>query len=189
MCYNLEVSLTTGILSIIIGFIVHQRELTINQIHQVNFFLIFSSMQLSDSLLWYSGMEKNALNYYTSSILVPLILYLQIFYNLYIRNKLRNNYVNLILVLWFLYLFYKFNGYSVPLCSYNLSSPVWANAKLYLIELLLFIVSISYPDRQSFTFMSIFLIIIKYIFKAAVGTWWCFLSAFFSLYLIFNVGK
>ena len=61
MCYNLEVSLSTGIFSYLSGYLVLQRELTNNEYHCVLFFLLFSTVQFADSLLWISEMKKNML--------------------------------------------------------------------------------------------------------------------------------
>ena len=53
--------------------------------------MIFSSMQLSDAILWYTGMKKNTVNYLTTSLLIPLILSLQVIYNLYTNYKNKKN--------------------------------------------------------------------------------------------------
>ena len=102
MCYNLEVSLSTGIFSYLSGYLVLQRELTNNEYHCVLFFLLFSTVQFADSLLWISEMKKNMLNYITTSFIIPALLSSQIFFNIYVFNKIRNPLILFFMVLYIL---------------------------------------------------------------------------------------
>ena len=61
MCYNFEVSLGTGIAAYILGYVLFQRNLTEKEIQIIIAFLIFSSMQFVDAILWFSKMKKDLL--------------------------------------------------------------------------------------------------------------------------------
>jgi len=63
MCYNLELSLGTGISAYVLSYILFQRKLSENDMKRLTAFMIYSSMQFADSLLWMSNMKKNMLNY------------------------------------------------------------------------------------------------------------------------------
>ena len=86
MCFSFEASITTVIISWSIGFFLLSRTLDDYQRKNVIFLLIFSSMQIADSILWYINMKKNRINYIVTSVLIPFILGLQIFYNIFIIN-------------------------------------------------------------------------------------------------------
>ena len=188
MCFSLEVSLGTGIISYLTGYIVFQRNLSIEEKNMVYGFLIFSSIQLADSLLWLSDMKKNNLNYYTTSILIPFLLSLQIYWNLFVINKM-DNYLAYFLIIWsIIYLFIRLNGYSRPLCINNISSPVWSGRDITLIEAIMFAILISYPSTFLFLLYLFTILFIKYIFKGAIGSLWCFISVYMWLYAYFVIG-
>ena len=188
MCFSLEVSLGTGIISYLTGYIVLQRDLSNYEKNIIYFFLIFSTIQFADSLLWLSDMKKNNLNYYTTSILIPFLLYLQIYWNIFVFNKV-NNYISyLAMICISIYLFIRFNGYSKPLCKNNISSPVWANKELYLIEVIVFAGLICYSNKNCFIVSVLSLLFILYIFKGAIGSLWCFISVYLWLYAYFYIG-
>lgn len=188
MCYNLEVSFGSGLLSYILCFLILQRKLTIKERQNVYFVLIFSSMQFVDTLLWYSGMKHNNLNYYTTSILIPFILSLQILFNIFIINKYYNPIAIILVILGIIYLFYNFNGYSKPLCLNNLSSPVWANNEITLFEAFIFATFIFYPNWKNIILTMILILLIKFFINGAIGSWWCFISVFLSVYYYFAFG-
>ena len=84
MCFSFEVSLGTGLFSWCIGLFLLSKKLTKQARLKVYFLLIFSSMQFADAILWYNKMRRNNINYYTTSVLVPLILAIQILFNILI---------------------------------------------------------------------------------------------------------
>ena len=53
-------------------------------------------------------MKKNKINYLTTSVLIPLILSLQVLYNVYVRNKNKNKYLSAITIILLVYLFLRF---------------------------------------------------------------------------------
>ena len=191
MCFSLEVSLGTGIISYLTGYIVLQRDLSNYEKSIVYWFLIFTTMQFADSLLWLSDMKKNNLNYYTTSIFIPFLLSLQVYYCVFILNNMNHYLLYIGMICLTIYLFIRFNGYSRPFCTNNLSSPVWANKELYLIEVIIFAALVNYPIAINyFPFFSSVLAIlfIKYIFKGAIGSLWCLISVYMWLYAYFVFG-
>lgn len=189
MCYNLEVSLSTGIFSYLSGYLILQRELTNYEYHCVLFFLLFSTVQFADSLLWISEMKKNMLNYITTSFIIPALLSSQVFFNIYVFNKIRNPLILFFMVLYILGLFYTFNGYSKPLCSNNISSPRWGNKEISLWQAFLFAALICYPDLKLFSLSIVAILFIKYIIKGSIGSLWCFIAAFTGIFYYFTFGK
>ena len=189
MCYNLEVSLGSGLLAYILGFLILQRKLTIKEKQYIYALFIYSSIQFADALLWYSGMKHNKLNYYTTSILIPLILSLQVLFNIFIINKSENPIIIVITILYISYLFYRFNGYSKPLCSNNLSSPVWSNKDILVIEAIFFAILIFYPNINNIILSVVVILLIKLLINGAIGSWWCFISVFASIYYYITFGK
>ena len=88
MCFSFEISIGTFLVSWTISLYLLNKNLTMKQKHNVIFLMIFSSIQLADAILWYIKMEKNIINYYVTSYIIPIILSLQIIYNIYVRNKI-----------------------------------------------------------------------------------------------------
>ncbi len=50
------------------------KKLTKSEKYNIYFLIIFSSMQLADSILWLTKMKKNTINYLVTSFLIPVIL-------------------------------------------------------------------------------------------------------------------
>jgi len=188
MCYSFEVSLLGGILTYILGFIILQRKLNVKERQYVYFLFIFSSIQFADALLWYSGMKKNNLNYYTTSILIPLILSIQVLFNFYIINKFKNPLIIIFSILLTIYFFYYFNGYSKPFCRNNLSSPIWGGSDISILGAFIFAIMIFYPNWKIILYSIIIITLIKIIIKGSIGSWWCFISIFFSVIYYFVFG-
>jgi len=163
--------------------------------------MIFSSMQLSDAILWYTGMKKNTINYLTTSVLIPLILSLQVLYNIYIRNrkknkennknknknKNKNRIITVFTSLIILYLFYRFNGYSRPLCSNKLSSPVWASKEIQLWELIVFATIIIYPNWNAIAY-TVFIVfpLIFILSGGGYGSLWCAVANILAIYYLYK---
>ena len=186
MCFSFEVSLTTFASSWLISFYLLTKKLTVYQRQRIIFLLIFSSMQLTDAILWFVDMKKNNINYYITSIAIPIILSLQILYNVLVINKCTNIYIIILAVLLCLYMFKRFNGYSKNLCKNKFASPVWGSKELKLWELMIFMIFIFYPYLQSVVIALFILIpIIHVVAGGAYGSLWCTVSnaiAFYYLY-------
>ena len=189
MCYNLEVSLSTGIFSYLSGYLILQRDLTKIEYKRVLFFILFSTIQFADSLLWLSDMKKNMLNYITTSIIIPTILTSQVIYNIYVFNKIRNPIVYMFILPYIIGLYVVFNGYSKPLCSNNFSSPQWANKEVPLWQAISFAALICYPYFNIFIAALVTILFIKYILKGSIGSLWCFISAFTGIFFYYTFGK
>lgn len=197
MCFSFRVSLGTFIFSWSTCIYLLNKGLSESNRHNVIFMMIFSSMQLSDAILWYTGMKKNTINYLTTSVLIPLILSLQVLYNVYIRNRKKNeeknknkNKDNLMAVftgLIVLYLFYRFHGYSRPLCSNKLSSPVWASKELQLWELIVFAVIILYPRWKVIAY-TVFIVfpLIFILSGGGYGSLWCAVANLLAIYYLYK---
>ena len=87
-----------------------------------------------------------------------------------------------------IYIYYNLNGYSAPLCSNNYSSPVWGNYKVNMFEIFVFAALISFPSWKLFIAIFSLAIMIKYYFKGAIGSWWCFIAAFLGVIYFLTMG-
>ena len=105
MCFSFEISLLTGIFSWSVAFYLLKKPLTTIQRQNVIMLLIFSSVQFADAILWYIKMKKNNVNYVVTSLIIPIILSLQIIYNIYVINNINNTYVNIIIFILVIYVF------------------------------------------------------------------------------------
>lgn len=186
MCFSFQASISTFIVSWSISIYLLNKKLTSNQRHNVIMLMIFSSMQALDAILWYVKMKKNVINYIITSFAIPLVLSLQLYYNLVIVNKFDSPYVLLGLLLATIYMFFKFNGYSKSLCNNKLASPIWGNNEIKIWEFILFAILVLYPSKSGI-FMSIFIVlpIIYFYFGGAYGSLWCALANYCAIdYLI-----
>ena len=187
MCFSFEVSIGTFLVSWGISLYLLNKGLNKKQKQNIIFLMIFSSIQLADAILWYNGMKKNNINYITTSFIIPLILSLQILYNVYIRNNNKNPLITLIVFLVIIYMFYRFNGYSESLCK--LSSPVWGSKELRIQEFVLFSILILYPinhqtkDRIIILLSGIIAIMIG---GGCSGSLWCAIANIISLYYLYK---
>ena len=191
MCFSFEVSIGTFIVSWVISLYLLNKGLTKDKQQHIIFLMIFSSIQLADAILWYNKMKKNNINYLVTSYLIPLLLSLQILYMVFIVNHssfikiIDDNYLKIFIPILLLYMFYRFNGYSVSLCNNKLSSPIWGSNEIKLWELVLMSFLIFYPDYYMW-FATLFLfLLIKILVGGGYGTLWCAitnLAAFYYLY-------
>ena len=188
MCFSFEVSIGTFLVSWGISIYLLNKGLNIKQKQNIIFLMIFSSIQLADAILWYNGMKKNNINYITTSFIIPLILSLQILYNVYIRNNNKNIFLTLIVILVILCIFLRFNGYSDSLCNNKLSSPVWGSKELRVWELVLFSILILYPINHQAKDRIIILLsgLIAIMVGGAYGSLWCAIANIISLYYLYK---
>lgn len=154
----------------------------------IKFLMLFSTMQLADALLWYSGMKKNKLNYYTTSFLIPFILSLMVIYNLYYRNDFKDNMiVNLFTIAMCLYIFSKFHGYSKSICDGSLSSPVWGSEELRYWQIVIYGIAIMYPHWQTVGIELLIVVpLIYYFANGAYGSLWCAFANLMALRYLYE---
>ena len=176
MCFSFEISLLTGLFSWSVGLYLLTKNLTLEQKNSVKFLLIFSSMQFADAILWYIKMKKNNINYFITSFIIPLILSLQILFNVYVRNNNKNIWIHIATIITILYLFIKFNGYSISSCKNKLSSPIWGSNEILFLEIMIFSLFISYPDYGDLIGITLMILFIKIFFGVAYGSLWCALA-------------
>ena len=186
MCFSLEVSMGTGLFCWTVGFyLLKYKNLTKKQRMKVYFLLIFSSIQFADAILWYIKMKPNRINYVVTSYVIPIILSVQILFNSYIRNHNTNRIIDILNITAIIYIFYKFNGYSLSSSCNKLSSPVWGNSEITLIELLVFAFLILYPNFNSFTLIDLAIIFSVFLyFKGGYGSIWCAIACLISIQLL-----
>lgn len=197
MCFSFEVSLYTGLFSWASGLYILSK----NNISQYNreftiFLLIFSLMQFSDAILWYIDMKQNNINYIVTSFVIPIILSLQIIYNIYYRScccffsskyTIRNNntVMDIIVFQAIVYLFYRFNGYSKSSCTNKLSSPIWGSTEIELWEILGFLILIAMPDIYVILLQFFILYFVKRIINGGIGSMWCAIANILAVYLLY----
>lgn len=175
MCFNFQVSLATFISSWSISYyLLENKDLSIKQEQNVKFLMIISLIQLFDAILWYIKMKKNKINYIITSFFIPFILAFQVYYNIVIRNNINEPFVLSALAMGTIYIFIKFNGYSVSLCNNKLASPIWGNNEIKIWEFVIFAILIFYPNWQYMLLIIFILLPIIYKFVGgAYGSLWC----------------
>jgi uncharacterized membrane protein (DUF485 family) len=174
MCFSLEASLGTFVFSWGASIYLLTKQLTASQRNNVIFLMIFSTMQLADAALWWNGMKKNALNYYVTSLAIPLILAAQLLFNAFIRNGGQVAWLNALALLGSFYGFVKLNGYSTSVCDGLLSSPIWASRELKYWEMVLFLIGIWYPGIPGIMLTAFVFFPLLYAFaKGGYGSLWC----------------
>jgi hypothetical protein len=187
MCFSFEVSIGTFLSSWGISlYLLKKRKLSKKNKQSIIFLMIFSSMQLADAILWYNNMKMNNINYYVSSIFIPLILSLQIIYNIYIRNDGKYVILNIIAPIICVLIFMKFNGYTTTsICKNKFSSPVWASNEIKLYEMVLFAIFVIYPN-WIYLFIACFILFpfLYFFINSSYGSLWCFIANFLSLYYL-----
>ena len=192
MCFSFEVSIGTFIVSWVISLYLLNKGLTKEKQQHIIFLMIFSSIQLADAILWYNKMKKNNINYLVTSYLIPLLLSLQILYMVFIVNDssfikiIDDNYLKIFIPILILYMFYRFNGYSVSLCNNKLSSPIWGSNEIKLWALILMSFLIFYPDYYMW-FATLFLfLLIKIFVGGGYGTLWCAITNLVAFYYLYK---
>tara|TARA_B100002019_G_scaffold292994_1_gene318157 strand:+ start:939 stop:1520 length:582 start_codon:yes stop_codon:yes gene_type:complete len=192
MCFSFEVSIATFIISWSISLYLLSKGLSKDGKNNVIFLMIFSSMQLSDAILWYNKMKRNNINYIVTSYLIPFILSLQILYKVFVTNHkaymevIDDKLLKILIVYLICYIFYRFNGYSKSLCDNKLSSPVWGPSELGIWELLIFTFIIWYPNYHLFFATLVLFALIKMIIGGAYGTMWCTIANLLAFYYLYK---
>ena len=192
MCFSFEVSIATFLISWSISLYLLSKGLSKDGKNDIIFLMIFSSIQLTDAILWYNKMKRNNINYVVTSYLIPFILSLQILYKVFVTNHKEYNKViddKLLKILIFIgicYLFYRFNGYSKSLCDNKLSSPVWGSNEIAVWELILFAFVLFYPDTVSFFSILFLFFLIKIFVGGAYGSMWCAITNLIAFYYLYK---
>ncbi len=191
MCFSFEISITTFIVSWCISIYLLNKDLNEIQRKNVIFLLIFSSMQFADSILWLINMKKNQINYIVTSFLIPFILSLQIIYNLFIINKVRNPIVIIFVLFYIIFIFMHMNSYSRK--SNNLfDSPIWGGKELPFINMLIFFILIVYGrvglsgEKLHFLLIGGMTLLLPFIFSAGYGSLWCAFANVLAFYYLFS---
>ena len=188
MCFSFEVSLGTFIFSWTTSLFLLYKNIPQNVINKkfIYFLMIFSTMQLWDAILWFIKMKKNAINYFVTSVLIPIILSMLILYNLYFINNYTNIFTHLFTLFAVIYIFNRFNGYTKCLCKNKFDSPIWGGKELTLFELILFNVLISFPRVDYIIFGSLFLYVLNKFYNSGYGSMWCSVANIFAFVFIFK---
>ena len=189
MCFSFEVSIATFLFSWSIGIYLLTKDLNKEEKYNVIFLLIFSSMQLVDAILWYSGMKRNNVNFYTTSYLIPSILAIQILFNVYYNNS-KNKFMIITALICVIILFFRFRGYSKGLCDNNFSSPIWASRELQFWEMIFFAFMIFYPNIKFFLMTTLILFpLLKIVSNGGYGSLWCAVSNLMAVYYLIEYRK
>jgi hypothetical protein len=173
MCFSFEVNISSFIISWSISLYLLRKKLSKEKKQAVILLMIFSTIQLFDTFLWYIKMEKNNINYIITSFFIPFVLCAQLFYNIIIINTFRDYLTILLLLILSIYIFVKFNGYSVSLCENKLSSPIWGNNEIKLWEIIIFSILVLYPNwKYIFIVSAIFFPIVYFYIGGSYGSLW-----------------
>ena len=191
MCFSFEVSIGTFIFSWSICLYLLSKNLNSQQINNVIFLMIFSSMQFVDAILWYINLKKNNINYIITSIIIPFILSLQIFYNLFVINKIRNSLVYLFVMFYIILNFSQWGSYTTK--STNMfNSPTWGGKEFSMLSMIIFFMLIMY-GRIGFSGEKLHHLIIGILtlsavsaFTGGVGSIWCSLANILAVYYYFK---
>tara|TARA_B110000495_G_C22707877_1_gene416409 strand:+ start:93 stop:656 length:564 start_codon:yes stop_codon:yes gene_type:complete len=186
MCFSFEVSISTFLISWGISLYLLNKGLNKNHKQNVVALMIFSSIQLADAILWFNKMKVNNINYVVSSYIIPLILSLQIIYNVFVRNNNNKNiYITIISIIYIIYLFNKLNGYSISLNNY-FKSPIWGANDFKIWEILLFTLLIFYP-RWSYVYYALIWFGLVMVFaNGAYGSLWCAVANMWALFYLYK---
>ena len=132
-------------------------------------------------------MKKNKINYYVTSIFVPLILSIQIIYNLYYRNSYNNILLNVFVVYIIISMFMKFNGYSISLCKGKFSSPIWGGNEISYLQMVIFCLLVFYPNWNMILFCALILFpFIRMISEGGYGSLWCAIANILAFIYLFT---
>jgi len=181
------VSLGTGIFSWTIALFLLSKNPTNTQHNKLIFLLLFSSIQFADAILWWNKMEKNSINYITTSVLIPLILSAQIVCNVYYMGGFNNRYLDIMVLGVIASIFYTLNGYSIPSCN-RFGSPKWGNynIKPYEALLFLFLITVSSNINIYSVVSHTIPLILAYLYMSGLGSGWCAIANIFSIIYLYS---
>ena len=192
MCFSFEISISTFIFSLFISLYLLRKKLSKYQQQNIIFLMIVSLMQLSDTILWYINMEENYINYIVTSYIIPLILSLQILYNIFIINKNTNIFIKLITILMCIIIFSWYNNTYTIKSKNPFSSPKWGGKSSSFFVILLFLILAFYGrvDSESGWIIPTSLCIITYLYSyrkgGGFGSLWCSVSNLLALFYLYK---
>jgi membrane-associated HD superfamily phosphohydrolase len=193
MCFSFEVSITTFIISWTISLYLLKKKLNETQRQNIIFLLIFSSIQFADSILWLINLKKNNINFLVTSFLIPFILSLQVFYNMFVINKIRNPIISILIFIYIFGIFAHMYGYSIK--SKNIfDSPIWGSKEATFINMLIFFGLIVYGrigfkgEKLHFSLIIIFALLLPFLFRGGYGSLWCAFANILAFYYLYNYG-
>ena len=187
MCFNFEVSIGTFAFSWTSAlYLLKRKTLTKEQYQEIIFLMIFSTIQLLDAILWWNKMKRNNINFFVTSYMFPLVISLQIFYNIFVRNNGDNFYLNILGMSLIIYIFPRFRGYSKSICNNYFSSPLWAEKEFTYLELMVFLILSIYPRWKIILLVIVILHIIMFLFKGGYGSLWCAVSNLLAIYYLYK---
>lgn len=196
MCFSFRVSIGTFIVSWGISLYLLSKKLTKKQRQNVIFLMIFSSMQLADAVLWLIKMKKNTINFVITTFIIPFILFLQLFYNLYVINGIKSMllipvYINCLIGIFFNYMFND-SRYGYSRASSNMfSSPIWGwDTKPLAIIIFLFLITygrIGFSGEKLHLIIGGFLtLLISFLLGGGYGSIWCAFANLLSIYYLYK---
>ena len=187
MCFSYEVSVATLIFSWSVGiYLLNSRKMSKVRRQAVIFLLIFSLIQLSDAVLWKIGMKHNAINYYVTSYLIPALLSSQIIYWTIVDTS-RGAFKNALSVIYVVYLFARFHGYSSQsLCKNGLSSPIWGSREIQWWEMVIFAYLITTSTTAFLLLVAVVFPLIWLLTGGGYGSMWCFISNALAVYYLYD---
>lgn len=174
MCFSSRVSLVTGVVCWLCALYIYIQTPQLKG--EALFLATYSSIQFADAIL-HSFPDENAINWATTSILVPFILCLQIAVHMKFRNETDNL---LPLLPAFAYIFWKFRGYSKPSCN-RWKSPVWGGKEITLPEFVIFSLLILYPRWNLLLLNWAYMAVVVHFVKGGYGSMWCSLACMFAV--------
>jgi len=188
MCFSYEVSLATFVFTWSICIYLLNKKLDSYIKKRIIFLMLYSTVQIPDAILWKIKLKKNNINYIITSYIIPILLSLQILYNVFYINNESSKFIHLISLCFIIYLFIKLNGYSTQICNGKNNSPVWGSNEFKLWELVLFASLIFYPDWKLYLTGGIILIFFTYYFNTCgYGSMWCALANIYAIYLLITI--
>lgn len=197
MCFSFRVSIGTFIVSWGISLYLLSKKLTKKQKQNVIFLMIFSSIQFADAILWLIKMKKNTINFVITTFIIPFILFLQIFYNLYVINGIKSMllipvYIYCLTGTFFKYIFDD-SRYGYSRASSNMfSSPIWGwHTKPLSTIIFLFLITygrIGYSgEKLHFTIGAFLTLLISFLFmKNGQDSIWCAIANVLAIYYLYN---
>ena len=98
-----------------------------------------------------------------------------------------HNLLKLLSVLYCIYIFTRFHGYSKSVCNNYFSSPIWGSKELKYWEFFIFTVFIAYPDIYVFLLGAVVAVpTIQYMFNGGYGSMYCAIANIWALWYLYK---
>ena len=149
--------------------------------------MIFSLIRAADAILWHNDMKRYTTNFVVTSYIIPSILAAQIIYNLFIRVPRSHIIIKILGVVTYVYLYFRFHGYSNSTCDNYFSSPIWGFKELTYGELCLFMVLFTYPNYYlSILGAVIGIPLIQYLFNGGYGSMFYAIANLWAVWYLYS---